>query len=376
MHWFEDVVSVPWATIEKATTSTLSLHLYLYADSLKKLLKNTHSPFVKNTIKVWYKLQAHLNIISDLSGFTPIWGNLGFPPGRDDPGFKLWAGRGISKVMDMCNDNNILYSLEDLQRIYNIPNFILSASKQSPLKPSLSSLEKTTLEHLQGRGQQSALYEIITDASKESLDSKRLAWSNDLNIEISQAEWKTVCQDAHNHARLKLLQFKWIMRTYITPAPLHHFDNKNSDCCIKCPEEEGTLFHCLWSCPKILTFWEKAIQTTSDIISVKLPACPRIFILGLVVPSELGMSEANKKIIILCSLQAKHCIAISWKSPEPPAVEYWLRSLSNTLAREKLTYATKGKIQSFLNFGDNSLNFLKVNNQRRWIRVKDTEINK
>lgn len=153
------------------------------------------------------------------------------------------------------------------------------------------------------------------------------------------------------------------MRTYITPALLHRFDNKNSDFCIKCTEEEGTLFHCLWSCPKILTFWEKVIQTTSDIISVKLPACPRFFILGLV-PSELGMSEANKKIIILCSLQAKHCIAISWKSPEPPTVEYWLRSLSNTLAMEKLTYATKGKIQSFFKLWGQFIEFLESHQSR------------
>lgn len=44
MHWFEDGVSVPWATIEKATTSTLSLHLYLYADSLKKLTHKYPQP--------------------------------------------------------------------------------------------------------------------------------------------------------------------------------------------------------------------------------------------------------------------------------------------------------------------------------------------
>ena len=143
------------------------------------------------------------------------------------------------------------------------------------------------------------------------------------------------------------------MCTYVTPALLHRFDNKNSDLCIKCTEEEGRLFHCLQSCPKIFTFWEKVIQITSDIIYVKLPACPRIFI-----PSELGMSEENKKIIILCSLQAKHCIAIFWKSPEPPAVEYWLRSLSRTLAMEKLTYATKGKTQNFFTLWGQFIEFL------------------
>lgn len=99
MYWFVDGASVLWVTIEKATTSPLPLNLYLYADSLKNLLITAHNPFVKNTIKVWYKMQAHLYIMSHISGFTPIWGNHRFSPGRGDPGFKLWAERGISNVM-------------------------------------------------------------------------------------------------------------------------------------------------------------------------------------------------------------------------------------------------------------------------------------
>ena len=200
-------------------------------------------------------MQAHFIMMSDISGFTPIWGDHSFSPGRGDAGFKLWAERGISKVMDMYNDNNILYSFEDLQRIYNslgkhffkylqVRNYILTASKQSPHKPPLSGLEKAILDHLQGRGQLSILYNMIVDASKESSDSKRLALSSGLDIEISQVDCKTVFQDAQSqtfNTRLKLLLFKWIMRTYITPALLHHFDNKNSDFCIKCTEEEGTM---------------------------------------------------------------------------------------------------------------------------------------
>ncbi len=38
-----------------------------------------------------------------------MWGNRGFSPGRDDPGFRLWAERENSKVMDLFNDNDVLY---------------------------------------------------------------------------------------------------------------------------------------------------------------------------------------------------------------------------------------------------------------------------
>ena len=214
--------------------------------------------------------------MSHISGFTPIWGNHRFSPGRGDLGFKLWAERGISKVMDTYNDKNILYSFEDLQRIYNIPrkhffkylqvrNYILTASKQSPHKPPLSSLEKAIQDHLPGRGQVSFLHEMIVDASKEASDRKALAWSSDFDAEISQVDWKTVCQKTQSqtiNTRLELLQFRWFMRTYITPARLHRFDNNHSDFCIKCSEEEGTL---LLPSPTI----------RSSVFSSKLNVCRR-----------------------------------------------------------------------------------------------------
>ena len=49
MYWFVDSASVLLVTIEKATTSPLPLNLYLYADSLKNLLKTPHNQFVKNS---------------------------------------------------------------------------------------------------------------------------------------------------------------------------------------------------------------------------------------------------------------------------------------------------------------------------------------
>ena len=78
---------------------------------------------------------------------------------KNDLCFKFWAERGISKVMDTYNDNVLLYSFDDLKTIYNIPgkhffkylqirSYILTALKQSPLRPLWSSLEKAVLDHL------------------------------------------------------------------------------------------------------------------------------------------------------------------------------------------------------------------------------------
>ena len=48
MYWFSDNPTIPWVAIENATTSPLPIKLYLYSNTLKNLLIDTHSPFVKN----------------------------------------------------------------------------------------------------------------------------------------------------------------------------------------------------------------------------------------------------------------------------------------------------------------------------------------
>ena len=47
------------------------------------------------------------------------------------------------------------------------------------------------------------------------------------------------------------------MRTYITPLKLDKYDDNIPDLCIKCIEEKGTLFHCMWQCSKVKAFWEE-----------------------------------------------------------------------------------------------------------------------
>ena len=371
MHWFSNEPKNSWVEIENYITSPLPLKLYLFSDSLKNLLKNTHNPFVKNSIIVWHKVQSHLGIDSDISGFTPIWGNHQFPAGRNDSGFKSWAMKGISKIRDMYNADKVLYSFEELHGAYNIPrnhffkylqirSFILKKYKQQINKPPLSSLEEVILNHMHSRGQVSVTYNLIVENSNESSNDKRMKWSSDMDTEISEDEWEKVCHTAQTqtiNTRFKLIQYKWIMRTYITPSLLHRFNNNNPDLCIKCGLEEGTLYHCLWTCPKIREFWEKVIERISDINSTRLPVCPKLFILGLV-PTDLRLSITDKKMVYMCSLQAKYCIATSWKAMEAPSVNFWFKTLSNTLAMEKMTYAKRGKLQIFYKVWEQFTDFL------------------
>ena len=78
--------------------------------------------------------------------------------------------------------------------------------------------------------------------------------------EIEEAEWMTACSKAQSqtiNTRMKLLQHKWLMRTYITSEKLNKWSADIPVTCVKCFIEKGTLIHCVWECPK---FWPPAGQ--------------------------------------------------------------------------------------------------------------------
>lgn len=74
----------------------------------------------------------------------------------------------------------------------------------------------------------------------------------DLGTEIS-SDWGSICTEARTQSintRLRLLQYKWTMRTYITPVQLNKYNSNIPDLCTKCMKERRTLFHCMWQCSK------------------------------------------------------------------------------------------------------------------------------
>lgn len=106
-HWFSSEPLLPWVQIENICTGGQRLDTYLYSASVKKLKRFTVNPFVRNTIIVWHQVQSFLGESTLFSGFSPIWGNDNFSPGRKDQGFKMWATKGICKVMDLYKEGKL-----------------------------------------------------------------------------------------------------------------------------------------------------------------------------------------------------------------------------------------------------------------------------
>ena len=139
---------------------------------------------------------------------------------------------------------------------------------------------------------------------------------------------------------------------------LHQFNNNIPDICTKCEQySKGTLFHCMWECKEIATFWCEISQIIHKMLDVKIPLDPKLFILGLY-PSTPVITKNKMNLINMCLLQAKRSIALSWKNTQRPHVGQWLREMSNCCSMEKITYILKRKNETYcmIGFGARLLN--------------------
>jgi len=62
------------------------------------------------------------------------------------------------------------------------------------------------------------LYNLLVQNHKAKSDNKRRVWMQDLNKDVSLDEWGTICLKAQTqtiNTRLRLLQYNWMMRTYL-----------------------------------------------------------------------------------------------------------------------------------------------------------------
>lgn len=161
----------------------------------------------------------------------------------------------------------------------------------------------------------SSFFTIIIDGSQASSDNKRLAWCAVFNSEISNEHCQRICSKSQTqtiNTHFKLLQYKWIIRIYLTPTQLNKYNPNNTDMFYKCGKK-GTLYHCLWDCPQIQVFWIEVRDMISHITGITLSTCAKLCIL-VIFPGNHNLSKANNNMITFCLLQAKFTVAKSWKS--------------------------------------------------------------
>ena len=105
-------------------------------------------------------------------------------------------------------------------------------------------MQEVTLPQTQEReGHASKYYSILVTHSTESTLNKLNAWKIDKKDDIDEIGWDKAGLKAQKqtiNTRFKLLQYKWLRRTYIT-VKLHYMSSYIPDVRSKCVDEKETI---------------------------------------------------------------------------------------------------------------------------------------
>ena len=109
--------------------------------------------------------------------------------------------------------------------------------------------------------------------------------------------------------------------------------------------------HVMWDCPKIYDFWNRVVQSLSDLIDVQLPMDPALHLLND--DSQICMNERSRKIWLAGLTAAKKIIVQVWVPPHNLSYEHWLNTLLDILFLElssaKVNGATPRTIRTWKN---------------------------
>ncbi len=168
---------------------------------------------------------------------------------------------------------------------------------------------------MKDRGMVSLFYKTLLAGLKEGSQSYLSAWKRDFQVDITVEEWEHACLSAQTQSintRCRILQYKWMMRTYITPVKLHRINPNIPDNCAKCKDEIGTLFHCMWECREMQMFWKEVLGVVCEMTRENIPLESKLCLLHTY-PESMSVNASKKKLIDFSLIQAKRVIALVWK---------------------------------------------------------------
>lgn len=186
-------------------------------------------------------------------------------------------------------------------------------------------------------------YNRLMSLAETKASTAKLKWETDTVSAFEVFEWKEICSSSQSfsyNSWHKLLQFNLIHRVYLTPHRLHKISSNYSEYCPRCTTETG-LLHMFWTCRCLEQCWRSILDIVKGIVGVEIPASPWLTLLGDLLVFNM---RVNTRFIRLVLIAANKCIAINWKSEDPPGVSLWLKELLSYLPSEKMFYPRKKNI--------------------------------
>lgn len=292
-----------------------------------QISKNVRNPFWKNIVESWKLFLKSLKIINlEEIVYCPLWENSQISS-NGSFFLKDWYDKGIRNILDIINENGLLYDFVDLKNRYNIKGTYLDYARLVRNIPKswkeIISVEpdkcakfkynvqancyvKFILKSIRGCRD---IYDTLIPVDEASIPVKWLQEMNDTTTE----EWKMYCKRLNQirEVKLKDFQYKILNRILVINRFLYKIKRKESDKCSYCNKESESITHLLFSCEIVNEFWNKLklwlldkanIILQLDLKTIMFSACSQALIHFIIVVAKYYIYK-NKFVIKTLSIE-------------------------------------------------------------------------
>jgi exonuclease III len=270
--------------------------------------------------------------------------------------FKTWAEAGIFAVKDLVQENGKFYSYE---------NFKLKFQIQVPLLKyygCISSIRKylrktgiTFVNNDCNHTNYNKAYNILIKAPKgtkafynifigePTIPNPCKNWEDITNTEI---DWTKIFTDTKKitEVKLKWFQLKINYRILVTNSMLCRMKIMNTNVCSFCNVEKDTIFHYLWECNHVQSFWNELVNYMKE----NCTNCDRLQLNAILVlfgnDNKTTTDTGFRHILLAAKFFVYKCRINKIK----PIVQMFLQELSIIYKTDQYVYNVNMKYNEFV----------------------------
>ena len=192
-----------------------------------------------------------------------------------------------------------------------------------------------------GKGVISKIYSFLIEAECLEMPPYIKKWEEELGSSLSTTELKQIWKRVHTssaNSKLVELNYKCLMRWYITPDKAHKFKKEASELCWRGCRQIGNMAHIWWQCPRIKGYWRRVRQIITEVTDIEIPDDPWGCLHQRV---RLPMKQYQKSLLPHLLIAAKSLIAIHWQDRESPSIKEWCNKMNSIQNLEFLRLSDK-----------------------------------